>query len=781
MYIMRRSLPVFSLLLFFLLSSVPLQAQFRSSMRTANKEYEIHAYNLAIQSYLEALERRPSDVEALSKIADSYRHLNQMVRANEYYTRAVAERRVSAATRLQHAHVLKALGRYDEAKQWYLFYAREHDAVVGNHYAQSCDYAIDQSTNDSGFSTQSAASNSPSADFGPSFANATQLVFNSARTDRTANFGGVATNHPFVSVVSPSGDLQEPFLLQNGYSSDAVNVGPVCYSPNGLEVIFTRNNFVDGTRMIPGSGEVLTLLIADVTADGQWTNVRPLPFNVGDFNTGFGTFSPDGNAIYFASNRPEGYGGYDIYRADRQGNNWSNVPENLGTVVNSMENEITPYFDGVSLFFASDWHFGMGGFDIFRTELTTGRPSQIFHMGVPINSSRDDFGMIYNATRGIGYVVSNRIGGLGNEDVYLISRAAESLTLVVNSAATGQPIGNANVDLRACGDQVYQTDFNGRYVIALNDNANCSITVGKPGYGTVTISSSDLAAAGSEYVVQLSEGGTSYLGQLIDGSSRTPIANAVVQLVNRANGTIESMTTDGGGNYQASLQPFTTYDVSITANGYEALRFPLTMGDGSDPNVLGVMAMLPGQGLPPTDNPNVPGTGVTSGYSVQLASLGRPADLSAYGNIGDLGRVYQSEVNGAYKVRLGIYQTRAEAEQVQAAARARGYDGSFIVTDEVSGGAPPPSPGTPGPPPPTSTGGSYYVQIGAFGNPANFDSARAGQLGTVVQRARGNLTLMLIGGYSTVEEARRVQGRARGLGFDGAFVVQDVSGVIRKL
>ncbi|MEM7575540.1 MAG: SPOR domain-containing protein [Bacteroidota bacterium] len=778
---MRRSLSVFPLLLLFLLSSLPLQAQFRSAMRTANKEYEIHAYNLAIQHYQEALERRPSDVEALSKIADSYRHLNQMVRANEFYTRAVAERRVSAETRLQHAHVLKALGRYDEAKQWYLFYAREHDAVVGNHYAQSCDYAMDQAVNDSGFSAQSAASNSPSADFGPTFANATQLVFNSARTDRTANFEGIATNHPFVSVVSPSGDLQEPFLLQNGYSSDAVNVGPVCYSPNGLEVIFTRNNFVDGTRMIPGSGEVLTLLIADVTADGQWTNVRPLPFNVSDFNTGFGTFSPDGNAIYFASNRPEGYGGYDIYRADRQGSSWSNVPENLGTVVNSMENEITPFFDGVSLFFASDWHFGMGGFDVFRTELTSGRPSQIFHMGVPINSSRDDFGMIYNANRGSGYVVSNRIGGLGNEDVYLISRASASINLVVNSATTGQPIANANVDLRACGDQVYQTDFNGRYVLVLSDDANCIVTIGKTGFGTTSISSADLATAGGELVVLLDVGGTSYLGQLVDGSSRAPIGNATVQVVNRANGAIETMTTDPAGNYQADLQPFTTYDVSVTANGYEPLRFPLTMGDGSDPNVFGVMAMLPSQGLPNNgSNPGTPGGGVTSGYSVQLASLGRAADLSRYGDIADLGRVYQTQVDGAYKVRLGIYQTRAEAEQAQAALRSRGYNGSFIVTDQVTGGSTGTS--TPaGPTPVSSPGGSYYVQVGAFGNPANFDASRASQLGSVVQRARGNLTLMLIGGFSTAEEARRVQGRARGLGYDGAFVVQDVGGTLQKV
>ncbi|MEL7376411.1 MAG: SPOR domain-containing protein [Bacteroidota bacterium] len=197
----------------------------------------------------------------------------------------------------------------------------------------------------------------------------------------------------------------------------------------------------------------------------------------------------------------------------------------------------------------------------------------------------------------------------------------------------------------------------------------------------------------------------------------------------------------------------------------------------------------------PTDwDQNIPGPGpitdggggtatITSGYAVQLASLNAPADLSRFGNLSDLGRVYQTEANGSYKLKLGIYQTRAEAESARAAVRNRGYDGAFIVEDRAatqvgsSGGGTSAGGNTPAP----STGGSYYVQVGAFGNPAGFDSGRASQLGPVVQRPRGNLTLMLIGGFQTAEDARRVQSRARGMGYDGAFVVQDVGGTLQKV
>ena len=98
------------LLLFFtiLCCNGSLLAQFKSDLRKANKEYELHAYNLAVKSYLEALSRRPDDVEALSKIGDSYRHLNQMEEAERYYARAVNLKDLEPIRRLEYGHVLKA-------------------------------------------------------------------------------------------------------------------------------------------------------------------------------------------------------------------------------------------------------------------------------------------------------------------------------------------------------------------------------------------------------------------------------------------------------------------------------------------------------------------------------------------------------------------------------------------------------------------------------------------------------------------------------------------------
>ena len=380
-----KNLLQFGFVLLLLAVAFPVNAQFRSEMRTANKEYELKAFNLAIESYKKALARRPSDVEALSRIADSYRMLNQMQTSHGYYQQAIRERRVTKETLLEHAHVLKSLGRYDEAKQWYLLYARDHDAVVGNHFAQSCDFALAQANADGGFTVQPITANSPVADFGPTMVTPTELVFNSSRT-AGGNFDGQANNKPYVAAIGPDGSLQQAFELRTGHTEAAGNVGPVSYSPDGRQVIFTRNNFTTGTRMVPEAGISMNLMIADINAEQQWVNVRPLPFNGTDISSGYGTFSADGNTIYFSSNRPEGYGGYDVYRVNRQGQSWEAVPENLGTVVNSVGDEITPFFDGASLFFSSNWHHGLGSYDVFRAEVVNGRPSTLYHMGSGINS-----------------------------------------------------------------------------------------------------------------------------------------------------------------------------------------------------------------------------------------------------------------------------------------------------------------------------------------------------------------------------------------------------------
>jgi cell division septation protein DedD len=209
--------------------------------------------------------------------------------------------------------------------------------------------------------------------------------------------------------------------------------------------------------------------------------------------------------------------------------------------------------------------------------------------------------------------------------------------------------------------------------------------------------------------------------------------------------------------------------------------------------VLGNMTLLP-DGSNTSGNPgNTGGTSFTQGqgYSVQLASLGKAPDLSKFDNVSDLGRVYDVSSGNSYKVRLGVFATRAEAARVAAEAKSD-FPGAFIVADSgtsafASGNStyvPPNNPTTintgPTTTQPTSFG-RYKVQLGAYGKPQNFDRNKAQQLGTLETTMRGNLTLFMIGNLNSLTEARNVQSRAQSAGYNGAFVLESVNGVLTKV
>ncbi|MEL6124552.1 MAG: SPOR domain-containing protein, partial [Bacteroidota bacterium] len=129
----------------------------------------------------------------------------------------------------------------------------------------------------------------------------------------------------------------------------------------------------------------------------------------------------DGNALYFSSNRPGGLGGFDIYVSYLKDGNWS-TPENLGPSINTAGNDITPHFDGETLYFASDHHFGLGGYDLFTSRIVEGEWSDPKNMGKGVNSPADDYYLTPNVSEGAYYFTSNRLGGRGKDDIYIAYR-----------------------------------------------------------------------------------------------------------------------------------------------------------------------------------------------------------------------------------------------------------------------------------------------------------------------------------------------------------------------
>lgn len=133
--------------------------------------------------------------------------------------------------------------------------------------------------------------------------------------------------------------------------------------------------------------------------------------------------SPDGKTIYYSVNNSGGLGGLDIYKSELLNNGRWGPPENLGPTINTPYDEESPAvsYDGKTFYFASKGHEGFGGYDIFKAEIdgkTFGKP---VNMGRPYNSSADDLFLKFNKAGDEGYFASGRIKGFGDMDIYRIT------------------------------------------------------------------------------------------------------------------------------------------------------------------------------------------------------------------------------------------------------------------------------------------------------------------------------------------------------------------------
>ena len=211
---------------------------------------------------------------------------------------------------------------------------------------------------------------------------------------------------------------------------------------------------------------------------------------------------PDELTIYFASDKPGGYGGYDLYKATRtkKSGKFEKIT-NLGEFVNTSGQEVFPTMRNDSmLYFSSDGHVGMGGLDIFVSVAKNGVFQEAQNLMYPINSTWDDMSIIFDETDALdplskaaymekGYFSSNRSGGRGGDDIYyfLLRPLVYSLAGFVRDAGNRQYMDGVAIEIIGSDGSSYktQTDVKGYYYFdkaKILPNTTYNITVKKDGY-----------------------------------------------------------------------------------------------------------------------------------------------------------------------------------------------------------------------------------------------------------------------------------------------------------
>lgn len=299
-----------------------------------------------------------------------------------------------------------------------------------------------------------------------------------------------------------SGQFKEEIYVS--YQKEGVWV-----EPQKLD-IKTENNV--GTAGISPDGQQMIIYIGGEHNNGnlyimqkkgnEWGIPDALPNTINSrYNETTASITPDGKTIYFASNRPGGFGGYDIYVSHKDANgNWGEA-QNLGPKVNSAADEDAPFIhpDQKSLYFTSNGHSTMGGRDIFKTVLINGQWREPENMGYPINTPLDDNYFTLTADGSQGFFSSNRPGGYGQQDIYTFEMPKQyaniPLTMIKGKITAGDEDKPVPTKIKVIDnenntkvDYVYNPDpKTGNYLIILPPGKNYDLIIESEGYLPYTL------------------------------------------------------------------------------------------------------------------------------------------------------------------------------------------------------------------------------------------------------------------------------------------------------
>lgn len=466
-----------------------LTAQSRK-LRKGDKAFSLFQFDKAIKTYERVISKHPTDYKALSKLADVYRITGDYDNALKWYGEVVKNAECVPIQKFYYAQMLRTAGQYDSAKVYYLKYAELASGDLrGKRLADGIDKIPQWLKDSSSIRVTPFPHNSAFSDFSPAYYKSDSvIVFASSRG--TGKIDELWSHAPFLDLfISEKKDTgyTAPAPLPGNVNKE-FHEGPLVLDSTGTIMYFTRNNYI--RRKKKGEEGIMKLKVFKAQfKDGKWTEVSDLPFNSDEYSVGHPTLSPDGKYLFFASDMPHenAQGGQDLYYLEITSSGYE-PPVNLGTGINTKGDEVFPFMHkNGTLFFASDSYEGFGGLDIYSAAKgSDGKWGSVTNFGYPVNSSRDDFGLIYNKTFDGGLFSSNRAGGAGSDDIYMFDKKnVVILAGKVVDKKTREPVSSAIAKLfdRSAneGDSV-ATGKTGEFEFTLNINKDYSVAADKYGY-----------------------------------------------------------------------------------------------------------------------------------------------------------------------------------------------------------------------------------------------------------------------------------------------------------
>lgn len=385
------------------------------SQTRADKLFERGDYLEALKLYQKELENKGEDGTDKGdllkmRVANCFFHLNDVVRAGQVY-KAVNPDLMGAEDLTYYAITLIHSGDYDKAaEQVELAESLGADPVMLERIKGSCEFAAEVAKEKPVYTANKTKIDFAGFSAGVAYYKGRSVILAAPGMGEEAlkDSRGYKVTRLYNAVFTGDGTSGRLLPFANELA-DKYHIGAVAFTSDYKRIYYTRTILKkDGTS-------ILKLMTAEEEG-GKWTNIEELNINSDDYSCAHPCLYRD-SLLFFVSDMPGGIGGKDIYMAPIQGAQCGEIM-NLGDRINTMFDELFPFIaKNGKLYFASNGHIGLGGLDIFESQMySDGTFSAPLNMGRPINSSMDDFALVFRDTTCTdGYVSSNR-GGTGYND-----------------------------------------------------------------------------------------------------------------------------------------------------------------------------------------------------------------------------------------------------------------------------------------------------------------------------------------------------------------------------
>lgn len=473
----------------------------QSKLRKADQLFKSYSYTDAGKAYDDYLEssKKPPSVQTIKNAGDSYYNIDDNRNALKWYQKLydIQGLGMSEDYFLKYTQSLKGVMDYDKANKVIREYLKNKgDQKQIDHYLSQVKYNDSLSKTKPLYALKNLDVNTPKSEFGTAFYGERIIFASSKDTTKLSTDLYSWNNQPFLNLYvgdrnANDGNIyNDAIFLKNVMTK--YHEATATFTVDLKTIYYTTNIVLNKKLALDESRTNNFQIIKGQIEDGKLVKQENLFFNSKNYSNGHPSLSEDGRWLFFASDMPGGYGETDLYVVQIGDDGTMGSPQNLGPTINTIGNELFPYFKNGILYFSSDGHYGWGDLDVYQsTFLGKLKFTEPKNLGSPINSNKDDFAYIVDATDTFGYHSSNRAMGKGDDDIYYFTKGKPICNQLVSGKVINiksrEIITDASIEVRdAFGELLSSTksDASGMYSVTLPCGKKVKITATKANHST---------------------------------------------------------------------------------------------------------------------------------------------------------------------------------------------------------------------------------------------------------------------------------------------------------